>query len=75
MTAATSASMREDILHDRKTEIDYINNYIVKLCRKHNIATPFNELLVPLINFKENIKSDNCQPKVLLLLDLGIYDG
>lgn len=42
LTANNSSSMREDIVNQRKTEIEYINGYISKLGRIHAIATPAN---------------------------------
>lgn len=42
LTAANSSSMREDINNRRRSEIDYINGYIIALGRKHSIATPAN---------------------------------
>ena len=44
-TAKNSSSMRSDILAGRSTEIDYINGYIHRLAKKHNVATPENTRL------------------------------
>ncbi len=41
-TQRNSSSMRQDILHQRKTEIGYINGYVAKLGEKHHIPTPVN---------------------------------
>lgn len=44
-TAKNSSSMRSDVLAGRTTEIDYINGYIHRLAKKHNVATPENTRL------------------------------
>jgi 2-dehydropantoate 2-reductase len=44
-TAKNCSSMRCDVLACRSTEIDYINGYIHRLGKKHNIATPENTRL------------------------------
>jgi len=44
-TAKNSSSMRSDILAGRSTEIDYINGYIHRVAKKHNVATPENTRL------------------------------
>jgi 2-dehydropantoate 2-reductase len=38
--------MRSDILQKRKTEIDYINGYIVNLARKAGLGVPQNEKII-----------------------------
>jgi 2-dehydropantoate 2-reductase len=45
-TAKNCSSMRSDILQQRKTEIDYINGYIVNLAKKVGFAVPNNEKLM-----------------------------
>jgi len=47
------SSMYQDIMKDKKTEIDFLNGKIVELGRKHNIPTPVNETLVCSIKFME----------------------
>ncbi len=38
-------SMYQDMIHDRPTEVDYINGYIAKLGREHNYeAKPISSL-------------------------------
>ncbi len=44
-TATNCSSMRSDILAGRETEVDYINGYIHRLGKKHNVATPQNSLM------------------------------
>lgn len=44
-TAKNCSSMRSDILKKRKTEIDYINGYIVTMAKKSDISTPTNQSL------------------------------
>jgi 2-dehydropantoate 2-reductase len=47
------ASMLQDILLGRKTEIDALNGAISRYGRELGIATPYNDLLTELIKFKE----------------------
>jgi len=44
-TSKNSSSMRCDVLAGKITEVDYINGYIHRLGKKHNIATPENTRL------------------------------
>lgn len=44
-TAANFSSMQQDIAHRRRTEIDAINGYIVRLAANYNIAVPLNSQL------------------------------
>jgi 2-dehydropantoate 2-reductase len=43
---ANKSSMCMDILAKRRTEIDFINGWIVKLASKHNIDVPMNRSMV-----------------------------
>jgi len=52
-TAKNKASMLQDILNNRKTEIDMINGAIVREGNKLDIATPINAALTNLIHFFE----------------------
>lgn len=45
-TANNCSSMRSDILLNRRTEIDYINGYVVNLAEKNDIVLPENEKLL-----------------------------
>jgi len=54
--AKNISSMRQDMMAGRKTEIDYINGYIVKKGHELDIPVPCNELLVNLI--KSRTKKD-----------------
>ncbi|MHA1590053.1 MAG: ketopantoate reductase family protein [Candidatus Njordarchaeales archaeon] len=56
-TGKNISSMLQDILRGRRTEIDFINGAIVKLGRKHGIATPFNDMLYKLVKALEKAKS------------------
>ena len=47
------SSMYEDLILGRRTEIDYLNGEIVRLGRKHHIATPVNNHIVELIKQSE----------------------
>jgi 2-dehydropantoate 2-reductase len=44
-TTKNTSSMRADVLNKRRTEIDYINGYIHRLGKKHQLATPINTRL------------------------------
>ncbi|WNC69446.1 2-dehydropantoate 2-reductase [Thalassotalea nanhaiensis] len=44
-TASNSSSMREDVLKQQETEIDFINGFIYRLGQTHNIPTPTNAKL------------------------------
>lgn len=45
-TAINCSSMRLDILQQRKTEIDYINGYIINLAKQSGLDVPTNEMLL-----------------------------
>jgi 2-dehydropantoate 2-reductase len=45
-TARNTSSMRADVNAGRKTEIDFINGYLVRCGQRHGIATPVNQMLV-----------------------------
>ena len=47
------SSMCQDLMKEKKTEIDFLNGKIVELGRKHHIPTPINETLVSLIKSLE----------------------
>ena len=47
------ASMLQDILKGRKTEIDALNGAISQYAREYGISSPYNDLLTALIKFKE----------------------
>jgi 2-dehydropantoate 2-reductase len=52
-TRGHRASMLQDILAGRKTEIDALNGAISKYAKESGIETPYNDLLCALIKFKE----------------------
>lgn len=45
-TAKNYSSMLQDVRHHRRTEIDYINGYIVQKARQLGIDTPLNQALI-----------------------------
>lgn len=51
-TANNSSSMREDLRRLHRTEIDWINGYIVRLGYTHRIPTPTNRMLMELVQSK-----------------------
>lgn len=56
LTAQNSSSMREDVKHLNPTEIDWINGYLVKMGKKHRIATPFNKMMMNMVKNKLSIE-------------------
>jgi 2-dehydropantoate 2-reductase len=48
-----SSSMLQDILHGRKTEIDYLNGAVVTAGKRLGIATPYNACISDIIRVKE----------------------
>jgi len=43
-------SMLQDVMRGRRTEIDYLNGYVVEQGRKVGVKTPFNEKIVQLVH-------------------------
>lgn len=52
-TAANTSSMLQDIRAGRRTEIDYINGYVIRRARAQGLVTPENNRLYELIKHKE----------------------
>jgi 2-dehydropantoate 2-reductase len=52
--ARTIASMRQDLMKRRKTEIDYMNGAVVDLGRKYGIACPVNAAMTTMIRYLES---------------------
>lgn len=44
-TANNYSSMNQDIYHNRLTEIDYINGYLLKVAAKHQLILPHHQVL------------------------------
>jgi len=53
VTRENYSSMAQDILTGRKTEIDYINGYIVKILEKHGRESIINRFIVDIIHLIE----------------------
>ncbi|QTF09507.1 2-dehydropantoate 2-reductase [Brenneria izadpanahii] len=53
-TAANISSMRQDIMAQRHTEIDYITGYLLRRARIHGLTLPENSRLFEAIKRKEN---------------------
>ena len=51
--ARTIASMRQDLMKGRKTEIDHMNGAVVDLGRKYGIDCPINAALTTMIRYLE----------------------
>jgi 2-dehydropantoate 2-reductase len=54
-TAKNISSMRQDMLAGRKTEIDYINGYIVAQGNALDIASPLNKKIVRLVKERKKV--------------------
>ena len=52
--ARTIASMRQDLMKGRKTEIDHMNGAVVDLGAKYGIACPVNAALTTMIRYLES---------------------
>jgi 2-dehydropantoate 2-reductase len=52
-TSANTSSMLQDVLRGRRTEIDSINGYVVRLAKKHGIRADVNEALFSLVKTLE----------------------
>jgi 2-dehydropantoate 2-reductase len=52
--ARTIASMRQDLMKSRKTEIDHMNGAVVDLGRKYGIACPVNAAMTTMIRYLES---------------------
>ena len=51
--ARTIASMRQDLMKGRHTEIDHMNGAVVRLGQKHGLACPVNAALTTMIQYLE----------------------
>ncbi len=56
-TALNTSSMLQDRLRGRRTEIDSINGYVVRLAKKHGFSLPVNEALCALVRSIEGKES------------------
>ena len=43
-------SMLQDVMRGRRTEIDYLNGYVVEQGRRVGVKTPFNEMIIDLLH-------------------------
>jgi 2-dehydropantoate 2-reductase len=53
-TSANVSSMLQDVLRNKRTEIDFINGVIVRQGQEMGIPTPVNSLLVDLVKTIES---------------------
>ncbi len=53
-TSTNTSSMLQDVLKGRRTEIDSINGYVIRLAKKHAISVPANETLYALVKSIED---------------------
>ena len=52
------SSTAQDLVRGKKTEIDFLNGYIVDLGKKHGIPVPYNETIVAMVKMLEQGKQD-----------------
>ncbi len=52
-TAGNRSSMLQDLSSGRRTEVSYINGFLVQQARQHGIAAPLNQALLQAITAKE----------------------
>ncbi|KAJ2805039.1 2-dehydropantoate 2-reductase (Ketopantoate reductase) (KPA reductase) (KPR) [Coemansia guatemalensis] len=52
-TSQNRSSMLQDVCAGRRTEVDWINGYLIRLGEQHGVPTPVNMLLQSLIKLKE----------------------
>ncbi|CAH6819239.1 2-dehydropantoate 2-reductase [Vibrio chagasii] len=53
-TAKNNSSMKQDMLYQRKTEIDFITGHLIKTANKHQIEVPVNQKLFDQVKEQEN---------------------
>jgi 2-dehydropantoate 2-reductase len=59
INAKNISSMRQDVMAGRKTEVDYINGYLVNKAREHGLASPINAKIVELVKRLEKVDEAN----------------
>ena len=50
------SSTAQDLARGKKTEIDFLNGYIVDLGKKHGVSVPYNETIVAMVKMLEQAK-------------------
>ncbi|CCH45885.1 Glycerol-3-phosphate dehydrogenase [NAD(P)+] [Wickerhamomyces ciferrii] len=53
--ANSSTSMRQDVLNNRITEIDYLNGYIVKLAEENGLKADVNKTITNLVKLRSSV--------------------
>lgn len=54
-TSENKCSMLQDLEKKKKTEIDYLNGYLLRLAKKHGIEIPLNQMAYDLITRMEEL--------------------
>ena len=62
-------SLAQDVVKQRKTEIDQLNGYVVRKARELGIATPANEAI---IDITRQVERGQYEPSLALLGQLGL---
>ena len=52
-TATQVSSTAQDLVKKNRTEIDFLNGYIVELGKRHGVSTPFNQAVYALVKMLE----------------------
>ncbi|MBD3192141.1 MAG: 2-dehydropantoate 2-reductase [Candidatus Heimdallarchaeota archaeon] len=70
-TAENRCSMLQDLLHGKRTEIDYLNFQFVKLANQLRVAAPLNEQLYSLIKHLEegNLQREKAKNQLLAIVN------
>ncbi len=58
-TSSKHTSMLEDVIHQRRTENDYIAGHIVNLAAANGISVPFTTMLYELMKIREDVYMGN----------------
>lgn len=61
------ASLLQDILKRRHTEVDFLNGYVAARGKRHNIPTPFNQAVVEAMT---RLERDRAEPSPARIQDL-----
>ena len=51
------SSTAQDLVRGKKTEMDFLNGYIVQVGKKHGVAVPYNESIYALVKMLEQSKA------------------
>ena len=55
-TSDNTSSMLQDILKDKKTEVNEIHGSLISIAYKHGLRAPLNEFIMCIIKAMENVR-------------------